>query len=96
MANESGMQIVERDYARLPLTADEIEQIFGDDDLAAMLNTRHLTYKQRSFANKLPARAELISLIIAEPNLLRRPIARKGKDLVVGFDREALLALIAG
>jgi len=31
----------------------------------------------------------LIELIIAEPNLLRRPILRKGADVVIGFDKNA-------
>ncbi len=96
MANESGVQIVERDYARQPLTRDEVGQILGDGDVAALLNTRHLTYKERGFAEKLPARQELISLIIAAPNLLRRPIVRSGKQVIVGFDREALKKAVSG
>lgn len=83
------MEIVERDYARKPLTPDEVSEVLGIDD-AAMLNTRHAIYKERSFASALPARDELIALIVAEPNLLRRPIVRKGKQVVVGFDKEAL------
>jgi arsenate reductase-like glutaredoxin family protein len=42
----------------------------------------------------LPAKAELIDLIIAEPNLLRRPITRKGKQAVIGSDQEKLRQLL--
>ena len=72
---------------------DELEAIFGDDEIAPFLNTRHAIYKERGLANKLPERAELFDLIIAEPNLLRRPIVRKGKAVVIGFDQAALQKL---
>jgi arsenate reductase-like glutaredoxin family protein len=36
----------------------------------------------------------LTKLIAAEPNLMRRPIVRFGKRVVIGFDKEALGALI--
>lgn len=94
MADQSGVEIVERDYARKPLTPDEVSEILGSSDASAMLNTRHAIYKERGFASALPARDELIALIVAEPNLLRRPIVRKGKQVVVGFDQEAFAAVI--
>ncbi len=62
-------QLVERDYAKKPLTVEEIETIFGADPIPPFLNTRHAVYKERGFANQLPPRRELIELIIAEPNL---------------------------
>lgn len=68
--------------------------ILGKDELAPFLNTRHALYKERNCAVKLPARAELIQLILAEPNLLRRPIARKGDQVVIGFDQTRLKKLI--
>ncbi len=85
---------MERDYARQPLTAEEIEAIFGQDSIPPFLNTRHAIYKERGFADGLPSRAELIKLIQAEPNLLRRPITRAGNKVVIGFDPAKLTSLI--
>ena len=82
--------MIDRDYAKRPLTAEEIETIFGDDPIPPFLNTRHAVYKERGFAAALPTREELIALIIAEPNLLRRPILRSGKTLLIGFDKDAI------
>ena len=82
--------MVERDYAKKALTVEELETVFGDDDLAPFLNTRHAVYKERGLAEALPSRAELFALIVAEPNLLRRPIVRQGKKLVIGFDQAKL------
>ncbi len=78
--------LVERDYAKQALTVEELETIFGDDEVAPFLNTRHAVYQERGFAESLPSRKELFALIGEEPNLLRRPIIRKGKKLVIGFD----------
>lgn len=69
--------------------------IFGDDDIPPFLNTRHAVYKERGFAEKLPARDELIKLIISEPNLLRRPIVRQGDQIIIGFNQEKLSKFIA-
>lgn len=82
--------MIERDYAKKPLTAEEIEMIFGDNPIPPFLNTRHAIYKERGFDRQLPARDELINLIITEPNLIRRPILRRGDAVVIGFDKEAM------
>lgn len=86
--------MIERDYARKPLTAEEVETIFGKDPVPNFLNTRHAVYKERGFAESLPSRAELIDLIISEPNLIRRPILRKGSKVVVGFDKDGIKSVI--
>lgn len=96
MDKPKNLAIIERDYARTPLTAEEIQTIFGADDIAAFLNTRHAIYKERGWANHLPDVQELIPLIIAEPNLLRRPILRRGTSVVIGFDQDEFRQLLIG
>ena len=97
MLGDKASLLIERDYAKKPLTAEEIETIFGpntsDTAIPPFLNTRHAIYKERGLAEKLPLREELIKLIITEPNLLRRPVTRQGEHFVIGFDREALSTL---
>jgi arsenate reductase-like glutaredoxin family protein len=88
------IEIIERDYARTPLTAAEVQSIFGTDDITPFLNTRHAIYKERRWAEHLPATADLIPLIIAEPNLLRRPILRRSTKVVIGFDEAKYRQLI--
>ncbi len=77
------------------MTAEEIETIFGDDPIPPFLNTRHAVYKELKLVEKLPARDELIQLIITEPNLIRRPVTRLGNQVIIGFDKEALSNLSA-
>ncbi len=94
MGENAANKLVERDYSKKPLTVEEIEGIFGDDPIPPFLNTRHAIYKERKFAEQLPPKNELIKLIVDEPNLLRRPILRKGKQVVIGFDKELLSKLV--
>jgi arsenate reductase-like glutaredoxin family protein len=75
------------------LTAAELATIFASDEVAPFLNTRHATYKERGWATQLPALAELRQAILAEPNLLRRPITRRGAQVVIGFEPEKLRQL---
>lgn len=94
MGERAVTALVERDYAKKPLTADEIGDILGADEVLPFLNSRHAIFRERGFATQLPPRDELIALIQAEPNLLRRPIIRQGRKFVIGFDREAIRALL--
>jgi arsenate reductase-like glutaredoxin family protein len=94
LGDKAAELLVERDYAKRPLTVEEVKAIFGSDPIPPFLNTRHAVYKERGFAEKLPAPEELIKLIIAEPNLLRRPITRRGDTVIIGFDQASLSKLI--
>jgi arsenate reductase-like glutaredoxin family protein len=85
--------LIERDYAKKPLTSEEIETIFGSDPIPPFLNARHAVYKERKFGDQLPSRDELFELILLEPNLIRRPVTRGGGHVVIGFDKEALTKL---
>ncbi len=86
--------MIERDYTRQPLTAAEITTILATHASAPFLNTRHATYKERGWGDQLPPRDELIKAIIVEPNLLRRPITRRGQQVVIGFEQARLRQLL--
>ena len=41
-----------------------------------------------------PPRAEALRLMSENPNLIKRPILVKGREIVLGFDEEALSGLL--
>ncbi len=41
-----------------------------------------------------PARADALTLMSENPNLIKRPILVKGREIVLGFDVEALSGLV--
>jgi arsenate reductase-like glutaredoxin family protein len=94
LASAMNIELLERDYARQQLAAADLDAIFATDEVAPLLNTRHATYKERGWTKELPASDELRQAIIAEPNLLPRPITRRGSQVVPGFDQEKLRQLL--
>jgi arsenate reductase-like glutaredoxin family protein len=63
--------------------------------VAAVLNTRHATAKANGWAKSPPSIAEFAAAVVAEVNLLRRPIVIHGKTVIVGFDQAAYARLAA-
>ena len=51
--------------------------------------------RQRGYQPGALSEAEMLRLMAEEPTLIRRPFARRGDRLVVGFDRQALKDLAA-
>lgn len=84
------LELTEVDYARKPLDAATVEDIIRRaGSVAAVLNTRHATVKEKGWAAKPPPPAEFARAVAKEPNLLRRPILVAGEKLIIGFDRDA-------
>jgi arsenate reductase-like glutaredoxin family protein len=91
-----GAQLQERDLGKAPLSEAELEALIGDADITGFLNTRTALYRQRNMKAKPPGRAEAISLMAQDPNLLRRPIVIQGQTKVIGGDHERLRVLVDG
>lgn len=84
----------EIEYSKTGLTAAQVEAIVAKaGSVAAVLNTRHAIAKEKGWATDPPSAAVFAKAVVAEPNLLRRPILIDGKRVVVGFDREAYAKL---
>lgn len=89
--------IEERNYAKAPLTPEEVGEIVdAAGGVAAVINVRHEIAKARGWKDAPPSRAEFVAAAVAEPNLLRRPILVKDGNAVVGRDEAAWAALLGG
>ena len=89
-----GAELDEREYGRQPLTEEELDSIIGAGPVQDFLNTRTALYREREMKDNPPSREEAIRLMVADQNLLRRPVTVKGKRKVAGFDEAALRALL--
>ena len=79
------MQVEERDINRSPPTREFLEQHIDKEDFLAFVSTRSPIFKARPLPQ---SRKEAIDLMMAQPNLIRRPILVKGSKAVFGFDKE--------
>ena len=85
----SGLEIEEVDYGKTGLTADVVEALVAKaGSVAAVLNTRHATAKEKGWIDKPPSPAVFAAAVVKDVNLIRRPILIDGKSIIIGFDRE--------
>lgn len=84
----------EREYGKNPLTEAELNAIIGDGPVIDFLNTRTPLYRERKMKDHPPSKKEAVQLMLADQNLLRRPVVVRGKRKFAGFNETALKELI--
>ena len=83
---EHKADVEQRDIGRQPLSEAELDEMIGSRSHLYFLNPKNDMYRSRRMKEKPPSRAEAIKMMAKEPNLIRRPILRKGRQWVFGFD----------
>jgi len=91
---ELGAELDTHDLDAQPLSEKELQNLIGTRDYAPFLNSRNELYRERNMAEKTPSREEAIRLMSKNPNLIKRPIAVRGEEMVVGFDVTAYMKLV--
>ncbi len=87
---ENKLEVTERDYLKDTFTEKELIQLIGDRDIRPFLNTRNELVQQWGWKENPPTTKEFITKALQEPNIIKRPIFKKGDKLVMGFDEEVL------
>lgn len=80
----------ERDINKEPPTREFLEKHIDASRYLDFVSTRSPVFKQRPLPK---SKKEAIDLMMAQPNLIRRPILVKGSKVIFGFDRERYSAL---
>jgi arsenate reductase-like glutaredoxin family protein len=91
---ESGVEADERDLGKQPLNETELDELIGKRSHLDFLNPRNELYRERKMKENPPARAEAIKLMAKHPNLIRRPILRRGDKWVFGFDPQQVKTVL--
>ena len=80
--------VEEINYAKTGLTPAQVKAIVAKaGSVAAVLNTRHATAKEKGWVDKPPSVETFAKAVAEDANLLRRPIYIDGDEIVIGFDR---------
>lgn len=85
---ELGIEVEIRDYYKAPLTASELEKLLPADP-APMLGTKSPKYRELGLKDRTLSKAEAITLMVEDNNLLKRPILVHAKGVIIGFDKAA-------
>ena len=94
MRNDLGAELDERDYAKAPLSAAELKDLFAGRDPRDFLSTRSPTFKAMGLTGKSLTAQQALALMAKEPNLIKRPLVIAGKQIISGFDRDQLRAAL--
>ena len=76
------------------LSVDELEKLIGSRDYRQFLNPRNELYRERGMKHNPPPRAAALKLMSENPNLIKRPILVKGREIVLGFDEPTIERLL--
>lgn len=88
------VEMDEVDYAKKGLDEATVRAIVdAAGGVAAVLNVRHATAKEKGWAAAPPDVATFARAVAKEPNLIRRPILVVGRRVIVGFDEAAYAKL---
>lgn len=78
-----------RDYARKPLTEDDIRAIAGPHALREVMNPRSPSFRKLGIERDTIDDAQALELMLDNQNLVRRPTLAAGDVRVFGFDADA-------
>jgi arsenate reductase (glutaredoxin) len=95
LRDELRVELDERDYAKQPLGVVELKALFAGRDPRDFLNPKSPAFKAMGLKGRNLTRDETLALMAKEPNLIKRPLVVAGGEIVAGFDRERLRALLS-
>ena len=87
--NATGLAYESRDYARKPLTEDDIRAIGGLHPLRAVINSRSPSFRKLQIERDAIDDAQALRLMLENQNLVRRPVLAAGEVRIFGFDANA-------
>jgi arsenate reductase-like glutaredoxin family protein len=86
----------ERRYKKEPFTKSELTQLLRDmDDWHDAINMRQKVAKENGWADKPPSLTAFVVAALKEPNLLRRPLIRRGKQVIYSRDAAEIEAFLS-
>lgn len=78
-----------RDYARKPLTVDDIRAIAGPHALREVMNPRSPSFRKLGIERDSIDEDQALELMLDNQNLVRRPTLAAGHVRIFGFDADA-------
>lgn len=76
------------------LSEADLDELIGKRDYRPFLNSRNELYRERDMKSNPPLREEAIKLMAANPNLIKRPLFIRGKEIVFGYDEAGVKELL--
>lgn len=91
---ESGISLEVRDIEENPLSVDELSALYGYCDMSHFVDQMSDAYAKHGLDKKLPERDELLKLMAADHSLIRRPIIKSTRLMMVGCDKKKIIEML--
>ncbi len=97
LSETAGIEIEERNYARKPLTEDEVRELVqAAGGVSAVLSTRNKEVKAAGWASAAPEQEAFVVAAAEVNNMIRRPVLIMDDRVVVGHSPDATREAITG
>lgn len=93
LLEELGHELEMRDLDSYPPPRSLLETHIDAKDVKSYLNVRAQSYRDHGLKDDPPTKKGAIELMMRDPNLIKRPIAVRGKNAVFGFNEQRLKEL---
>ena len=90
------MQIQDRDFFKEPFSEEELRSLIGSRPVSDVFAWRSPSFKALGRDPSSVTESEMISLMLQEPRLIRRPITRVGDELIIGSSERELARAVGG
>ena len=88
------MEVNERDFFKEPFTREEIKALLQGKSATEMFSFKSPSFKALGLDQAKLSDNDLINLMLKEPRLIRRPIAKVGRNVYFGADVKVLGEII--
>ena len=95
MLLQKDFQLEERDFFKEPFSAGELGELAADVGLSQIFARRSPSLKKMGLADQDLSDEQMVSLMLQEPRLVRRPLVRIGGRLLVGANIKAVEAALS-
>ena len=90
LSQAGATSIEERDFFKDPFSRDELEELIATDDPTKFFSFRSPSFKKLGLEKDSLERDQIISLMLEEPRLIKRPIVKIGGLVILGTDKNLL------
>ena len=94
--SQDGVELNERDFFKDGFTEAELRDLLGDTNPTDVFSWRSPSARKLGLDRDTVSSEELISLMVGEPRLIRRPLIQVEGRLVVGTDKKAMAEAFPG
>lgn len=88
--SQKGIDLVERDFFQNGFTENELRALIGDRPVSGYFSYNSPSFRKMGLDRDRLSDDQLITMMVEEPRLVRRPLIQVGGELVVGTNKKAM------